>query len=105
MLTPAERFKPGSATAPETLPAETTAPTTRTNGHGQWASRRVASNGIICVDTQVFSVGKHHGGTIVDIHVTPTVIEVWADNQVLKKVLRQRQGTIRNLRAQTRTDP
>jgi transposase InsO family protein len=105
MLTPAERFRPGSATAPETLPAKVTDPRGRTNGDGQWVNRRVASNGIMCVDWQVFSVGRHHGGEIVDVHVQDQLLEIWSDGQLIKTVLRQRQGEIRNLRAQARPVP
>jgi transposase InsO family protein len=105
MLPPIERFRPGSATAPESLPAQVPDPKGRTNGDGQWVNRRVASNGIMCVDWQVFSVGRHHGGQIVDVHVGHQVIEVWSDGQLIKTVLRQRQGEIRNLRAQARPVP
>jgi transposase InsO family protein len=105
MLPPIERFRPGSATAAETVPAHVTDPKARSNGDGQWVNRRVASNGIMCIDWQVFSVGRHHGGQIVDVHVGHQVIEVWSDGQLIKTVLRQRQGEIRNLRAQARPLP
>jgi hypothetical protein len=105
MLPPIERFRPGSATARETVPAQLPDPKGRSNGDCQWVNRRVASNGIMCVDWQVFSVGRHHGGQIVDVHVGHQVIEVWSDGQLIKTVLRQRQGEIRNLRAQARPVP
>ena len=105
MLAPVERFKPGSATAADTVPAKTTDPKTRSNGDGQWVNRRVATNGIMCVDWQVFSVGRHHGGEIVDVHVGRQVIEIWSDGQLIKTVLRQRPGEVRNLRVQAQARP
>jgi transposase InsO family protein len=102
MLTPAERFQPGSATAPDTVPAAVVDPVRRGNGDGQWVHRRVASNGIMCVDWQVFSVGRHHSGEAVDVHVEDQLIHVWSDGQLIKTVLRTRKGDIRNLRAQAR---
>jgi hypothetical protein len=105
MLAPVERFKPGSATAADTVPAKITDPRARSNGDGQWVNRRVASNGIMSVDWQVFSVGRHHGGEVVDVHVGRQVIEIWSDGQLIKTVLRQRQGEVRNLRAQARPVP
>src|SRR3712207_7339897 len=53
-----------------------------------WISRRVAANGVISVAWQQFSVGKHHSGDIVDVHVTDRLLEVWAGNDLDRKSTR-----------------
>ena len=61
--------------------------------------RRVASNGVISVSWQQFSVGKHHGGELVDVHVTDPLLEVWLANEPIKTLLRASGGEIRQKRA------
>jgi len=65
-----------------------------------WISRRVASNGVISVSWQPFSVGKHHSGEIVDVHVTDRLLEVWAGNDLIKTLIRESGGEIRKKRAE-----
>ena len=74
--TPAERF---AARTPDTGPTLELSALARAERHTgeDWISRRVASNGIISVTSQPFSVGKHHSGEIVDVHVTDRLLEVW----------------------------
>ena len=68
-----------------------------------WFSRRVARSGVISVAWQPFSVGKHHGGEIVDVHVTDRLLEVWSGNELIKTLLRASGGEIRKKRAERRT--
>jgi hypothetical protein len=94
--TPAERF---ATQAPDTGPAlDLTALATRRHGD-DWVSRRVASNGIVCVAWQQVSVGKHHRGELVDVHVTDRLLEFWSGNDLLRTVLRESKGEIRKKRA------
>jgi len=60
----------------------------------------VAANGIISVAWQVLSVGKHHGGEIVDVHVTDRLLEVWSGNDLVKTAVRTSKGEVRKKRAQ-----
>jgi hypothetical protein len=89
--TPAERF---AARGADTGPAlDLTALAQRRVGD-DWISRRVASNGVISVSWQQFSVGKHHGGDLVDAHVTDRLLEVWAGNELhLEPSVRRRRRT------------
>jgi hypothetical protein len=99
MCTPAERFlrrdPEGQMIA---LGAETRLAALRSGD--DWIQRTVGSNGIISVAWQVFSVGKHHGGEIVDVHVADRVLEVWSGADLIKSVVRTTKGDIRKKRAQ-----
>ena len=58
----------------------------------QWVSRRVAPNGIVCVDSQHISVGKHYGGNTCDVLVTDGLFQFWVGNELLKTVARATPG-------------
>jgi hypothetical protein len=64
-----------------------------------WVSRRVASNGVICVAYQQLSVGKHRAGEVLDVHVTARLLEIWDRNALLKTVVRASEGQVRKKRA------
>jgi transposase InsO family protein len=95
MATPAERFR--------LLPVSTDAasiPVDAAEDHaGQWVLRRVASNGIVSVDNQMFSVGNAYKAELVDVFVDGTTIQVWSKNHLIKTVARQRSGPVRKIRA------
>lgn len=97
--TPAERFAVRPAATAPALPAELTAIEDRRCGE-DWVTRTVAANGIISVAWQVLSVGKHHGGEIVDVHVTDRLLEVWSGNDLVKTAVRTSKGEVRKKRAQ-----
>jgi transposase InsO family protein len=95
MATPADRFrlravaKDGSSV-----------PTESADDHaGQWVLRRVASNGVVSVDNQMFSVGNAYKGALVDAFVDDTTIQVWSQNHLIKTVARVRKGLVRKVRA------
>jgi transposase InsO family protein len=95
--TPAERFAVGQTLDPGP-PLDLTALSTRRDGD-DWVSRRVASNGIVCVAWQQVSVGKYHRGEFVDVHVTDRLLEFWSGNDLLRTVVRESKGDIRKKRA------
>ena len=66
---------------------------------GQWVLRRVASNGVVSVDNQMFSVGNAFKGVLVDVFVDPSTIQVWSKNHLIKTVARTRSGPVRKVRA------
>ncbi len=66
----------------------------------QWVSRRVAPNGIVCVDSQHISVGKHYGGNTCDVLVTDGLFQFWVGNELLKTVARTGVGEIRKKHAE-----
>ena len=70
----------------------------------QWVSRRVAHNGIVCVDSQYVSVGKNYGGSTCDVLVTDGLFQFWVGDELLKTVARTTTGEIRKKHAEgTRT--
>jgi transposase InsO family protein len=66
----------------------------------QWVSRLVARNGVVCVDSQHISVGKHFGGSTCDVLVTPGLFQFWVGNDLLKTVARTGTGEIRKKHAE-----
>ena len=97
MCTPAERFR-SSAAGPQLLPADVS-PLGERRASDDWVTRRVARNGVITVAYQVLSVGKHHGGEVVDVYVSDTLLEVWSANELIKTVARDTKGDVRKKRA------
>ncbi|TWD81671.1 transposase [Kribbella amoyensis] len=94
--TPAERF---ATRATDPGPAlDLTALADRRTGT-DWITRRVASNGVVCVAWQQVSVGKHRYGELVDVHVTDRILEFWSGNDLLRTVVRESRGEIRKKRA------
>ena len=69
----------------------------------QWVSRRVARNGIVCVDSQHISVGKHYGGGTCDVLVTDGLFQFWVGNELLKTVARSKPGPVRKKHAEHTT--
>jgi hypothetical protein len=95
MATPAERFRltPLAADA-------SSIPVDAAEDHaGQWVLRRVASNGIVSVDNQMFSVGNAYKAELVDVFVDDSVIQAWSKNHLIKTVARTRTGPVRKVRA------
>ena len=95
MATPAERFRLAPlAKDPACLPVDAAE-----DHAGQWVLRRVASNGVVSVDNQLFSVSNAFKGELVDVFVDATTIQVWSKNHLIKTVARQRSGPVRKVRA------
>jgi transposase InsO family protein len=95
--TPAERF---AARVPDGGPALDLAALAERRTGDDWISRRVASNGIISVTSQPFSVGKHHSGDLVDVHVGDRLLEVWSGNELIRTIVRTSAKEVRKKRAQ-----
>ncbi len=95
--TPAQRF---AVRGPDTGPALDLSALAQRRLGDDWISRRVASTGTISVAWQQFSVGKHHSGELVDVHVTDRLLEVWAGNDLIKTVVRTSTKEVRKKRAE-----
>jgi transposase InsO family protein len=91
--TPASRFRSGDGQVRHQLRHP------ERNGE-QWVSRRVAPNGIVCVDSQHISVGKHYGGNTCDVLVTDGLFQFWVGSELLKTVARTKAGEIRKKHAE-----
>jgi transposase InsO family protein len=95
MATPAERFRLAPLSkADVSVPVDP-----REDEAGQWVLRRVASNGVVSVDNQMFSVGNAYRGELVDVLADDTTIQVWSRNHLIKTVARTRSGPLRKIRA------
>ena len=66
----------------------------------QWVSRKVARNGVVCVDNQHISVGKNYGGSACDVLVSEGLFQFWVGNDLLKTVARSHAGEIRKKHAE-----
>ena len=95
--TPAERF---ATRVPDGGPALDLSALAERRSGDDWISRRVASNGIISVTSQPFSVGKHHAGDLVDVHVGDRLLEVWSGNELIRTIVRTSAKEVRKKRAQ-----
>jgi transposase InsO family protein len=99
MDTPAQRFGARREPSVPSLPLDRSMVDVDHSG-GAWVSRVVATNGVITVSNQVFSIGRHRAGEIVDVHVRETTLEVWCGNELLKTVARMSKGEVRKKRAE-----
>ena len=95
MATPADRFR----LAPLAKDAVSIPVDAAEDHAGQWVLRRVASNGVVSVDNQMFSVGNAYKAELVDVFVDEAVIQVWSKNHLIKTVARTRSGPVRKVRA------
>jgi transposase InsO family protein len=95
MATPTDRFR----LVPVAKNAALVPTETADDQAGQWVLRRVASNGVVSVDNQMFSVGNAYKKALVDVFVDDTTIQVWSQNHLIKTVARLRKGPVRKVRA------
>jgi transposase InsO family protein len=93
MATPADRFRLEPTKEAALVPVDSSE-----DHRGQWILRRVASNGIISIDNQVFSVSNAFKAQLVDVFVDHTTIQVWSKNHLIKPVARTRSGPVRKVR-------
>lgn len=95
MATPAHRFHAGAPASP---------PSNSSIGHvdrggDDWVSRRVCSNGIVCVSWQQVCIGRHYAGQRCDVHVDGDLLRFWIGDQLVKTAARNSRGEVRNKRA------
>jgi transposase InsO family protein len=102
MATPAQRFQPGrhhrAQTAARPVSGLPARPATAGQG-GQWVTRKVGANGVICVAHQQVSVGKHRAGEIVDVHLDGKLLQAWHGNELLKTITRDNTREVRKKNA------
>lgn len=93
MTTPALRFTPGAA-------VNTVSNAGHTDRSGDdWVSRRVTTNGVVCVAWQQVSVGRHHAGARCDVHVDGELLRFFIGDDLVKTAARTSGGEVRNKRA------
>ena len=94
MATPAERFgtRPVDARAVVADPGPD-------RGGGDWVSRRVGANGVVCVSWQQVSVGAANAGADCDVHVDGDVLRFWIGDTLVKTAARTTTGEVRKKNA------
>jgi hypothetical protein len=95
MATPAQRFSMGRAVTAST----NSAPVRSDRGGDDWVSRRVTTNGVVCVSWQQVCVGAHHAGARCDVHIDGDLLRFYIGDDLVKTAARTSRGTVRNKRA------
>jgi hypothetical protein len=101
MATPAHRFAAATRPpAPSAASPVSAIPDRPAAGKGgQWVTRKVGANGVICVAHQQIPVGKHRAGEIVDVHVDGQLLQAWHGNELLKTITRDNTRQVRKKNA------
>jgi transposase InsO family protein len=95
MATPAQRFGAGApASAPSALKSARTE-----RGGDDWVSRRVTTNGVVCVAWQQVSIGRYFAGQRCDVHVDGKLLRFWVGDQLVKTAARRSTSEVRIKRA------
>ena len=95
MATPAQRFTQAATVARASAAAHT-----GIDRHGDnWVSRRVTSNGVVCVAWQQVSIGRHYAGARCDVHVDGELLRLWIGDDLVKTAARTSTGEVRIKRA------
>jgi transposase InsO family protein len=102
MAPPADRF--GNRAQPAAEPTRPADPARGTRPGQHWVARRVASNGVVSVDWQQVSVGKHRAGARCDVLVTDQLLQFWIGDELMTTVPRTRTGEVRKKRASVRRE-
>jgi transposase InsO family protein len=87
--TPVSRFKAG-----------TTAIREPERNADYWVSRKVTSNGIVCIGYQKVNVGQRNAGSACDILVRDGTLQFWVGRQLVKTEARATKGVIRKKNAE-----
>ena len=92
MATPAQRFAPApTATVSCTAPA----PESTVDRGDDWVSRRVTTNGVVCVSWQQVSIGRYYAGARCDVHVDGELLRFFIGDQLVKTAARRAPGEVR----------
>lgn len=95
MATPAQRFHAG---APPPPPSNSATASSDRSGD-DWISRRVTTNGVVCVSWQQVSIGRYYAGQPCDVHVDGELLRFWVGDQLVKTAARRTPGEVRIKRA------
>jgi transposase InsO family protein len=96
MATPASRFTAAPPAADIALPP----PQGGSDRHGSdWVSRRVTTNGVVCVSWQQVSLGRHYAGSRCDVHIDGQLLRFYIGDDLVKTAARTSSGEVRNKRA------
>jgi transposase InsO family protein len=96
MATPAQRFAAGTTVATGSTAAAHPSPDRSGDG---WISRRVTTNGVVCVSWQQVSIGRYYAGQRCDVHVDGELLRFWIGDNLVKTAARRTTGEVRIKRA------
>jgi transposase InsO family protein len=96
MATPAQRFTASPAMTPIATPAPSG---TEERTGSDWVSRRVTTNGVVCVSWQQVCLGRHYAGSRCDVHIDGELLRFYIGDLLVKTAARTSNGEVRNKRA------
>ena len=99
MATPSSRFTAVESVAMSTVPLWSTGESSTVRAGSDWVSRRVTTNGVVCVSWQQVSLGRHYAGSRCDVHVDGALLRFYIGDVLVKTVARRSTGEVRNKRA------
>jgi hypothetical protein len=106
MDTPASRFTTDTVAGAATIAAPSPEGLTADRTGSDWVSRRVTTNGVVCVSWQQVSLGRHYAGSRCDVHVDGELLRFYIGDVLVKTAARTSNGEVRNKRAlRTSTAP
>jgi transposase InsO family protein len=65
----------------------------------RWITRKVTTNGVVCVGYQQVCLGQSYAGSACDVLVTEGTLQYWVGNELVKTVARETKGEIRKKHA------
>jgi len=71
----------------------------------RWITRKVTTNGVVCVGYQQVCIGQSYAGSACDVLVTEGTLQYWVGNELVKTVARETKGEIRKKHADGTAPP
>ncbi len=99
MDTPASRFTAAGAADVPVVSAPADEGLRGERAGADWVSRRVTTNGVVCVSWQQVSLGRHYAGSRCDVHVDGELLRFYIGDVLVKTAARSSTGEVRNKRA------
>ena len=99
MATPSSRFTGHDGAIEPAMPSPTHEGLHAERTGSDWISRRVTTNGVVCVSWQQVSLGVHYAGSRCDVHVDGHLLRFYIGDILVKTAARHSTGEVRNKRA------
>ncbi|WP_445165898.1 IS481 family transposase [Mycolicibacterium sp. Dal123E01] len=104
MATPGSRFAGAADQTATVAPMPAIRGLDRDRTGSDWVSRRVTTNGVVCVSWQQVSLGRHYAGSRCDVHVDGQLLRFFVGDVLVKTAARASTGEVRNKRALRTSD-
>lgn len=99
MATPQSRFTDQPAAAGAAVAIAVAQEDVEHRAGSDWISRRVTTNGVVCVSWQQVSVGRHYAGSRCDVHIDGELLRFYIGDILVKTAARRSTGEVRNKKA------